>query len=137
MKMQTKKSRKGEKMRLIDADALEKKLHEFALDEWNQRAATSWSNAFLECEDIVYNAPTIGAVPLEDYKSMEQTVNKLTKAIADAEPVKHGHWELSPFDGNWTCNKCGSKPYHSNMKNMNYCPNCGAKMDKRRKDGNT
>ncbi len=42
--------------------------------------------------------------------------------------VKHGHWELSPFDGNWTCSKCGSKPYHDNMKNMNYCPNCGAKM---------
>lgn len=42
---------------------------------------------------------------------------------------KHGHWELSPFDGNWTCSICGDKPYHSNMKNMNYCPNCGAKMD--------
>ena len=48
--------------RLIDADALEKKLHEFALDEWNQRATTSWSNAFLECEDIVYNAQTVDAV---------------------------------------------------------------------------
>ena len=52
-------------MRLIDADALEKKLHEFALDEWNQRATTSWSNAFLECEDIVYNAPTVEAIPIE------------------------------------------------------------------------
>lgn len=43
--------------------------------------------------------------------------------------IKHGHWELSPFDGNWMCSKCGNKPYHDNMKNMNYCPNCGAKMD--------
>lgn len=48
----------------------------------------------------------------------------------DAEPIRHGRWELSPFDGYWTCNKCGNKyPYHGNMKNMNYCPNCGAKMD--------
>lgn len=45
------------------------------------------------------------------------------------ETEKHGHWELSPFDGNWMCSKCGDKPYHDNMKNMNYCPNCGAKMD--------
>lgn len=50
----------------------------------------------------------------------------------DAEPVRHGHWELSPFDGNWTCSKCGDKPCHSNMKNMNCCPNCGAKMDEER-----
>lgn len=46
-------------MRLIDADALENKLHELALDEWNQKASTSWSNAFLEFEDMVYNAQTV------------------------------------------------------------------------------
>lgn len=51
------------------------------------------------------------------------------------EPVKHGHWYLSPFDGNWTCSKCGDKPYHYDMKNMNYCPNCGAKMDEVEEDG--
>lgn len=51
----------------------------------------------------------------------------------EAEPIRHGQWELSPFDGNWTCSKCGNNfrvyPYHNDMKNMNYCPNCGAKMD--------
>lgn len=57
------------------------------------------------------------------------------KARFSEDAVKHGHWELSPFDGNWTCSKCGNKPYHDNMKNMNYCPNCGAKMTyKVRKD---
>lgn len=49
-------------MRLIDADALEKKLHELALDEWNQGVSTSWSNVYLECEDMVYDAPTVDAV---------------------------------------------------------------------------
>ena len=52
----------------------------------------------------------------------------------EAEPTRHGRWELSPFDGNWTCSICGNKPYHSNMKNMNYCPCCGAKMDEVRDD---
>ena len=35
----------------------------------------------------IINAPTVDAVPLEDYKSMERTVNKLTKAFADAVEV--------------------------------------------------
>lgn len=34
--------------------------------------------------------PTIEAVPLEDYRSMEQTVYKLTQALAEAETVNNG-----------------------------------------------
>ena len=49
------------------------------------------------------------------------------------EPVRHGHWEID-MRGNWACSLCGNDPYHDNMKNMNYCPNCGAKMDERRED---
>lgn len=44
------------------------------------------------------------------------------------EPMKHGHWEID-MHGNWACSLCGNDPYHDNMKNMNYCPKCGAKMD--------
>lgn len=60
---------------------------------------------------------------------IRDVVEKELRYVPTVDPVKHGHWELSPFDGNWTCSKCGNKPYHDNMKNMNYCPNCGAKMD--------
>lgn len=60
---------------------------------------------------------------------ISDTVRKELRYVPTVDPVKHGHWELSPFDGNWMCSKCGNKPYHDNMKNMNYCPNCGAKMD--------
>ena len=65
----------------------------------------------------------------------EDSINKIAEAVVQkiAEPVRHGHWELSPFDRNWTFSNCGDKPYHSNMKNMNYCPKCGAKMDKVKK----
>ena len=47
--------------------------------------------------------PTVDAVPLENYKSMEQTVNKLAKAIADAVGVvrckdcKH-YWKNNPTE---------------------------------------
>ena len=42
--------------------------------------------------------------------------------------IKHGRWILNR-QGNWACSLCGNDPYHDNMKNMNYCPNCGSKMD--------
>jgi len=67
---------------------------------------------------------------LENFVQLKTTLRpSFVDVLLNAEEVKHGHWELSPFDGNWTCSRCGDKPYHSNMKNMNYCPNCGAKMD--------
>lgn len=38
----------------------------------------------------------------------------------DAELVKHGRWE------NGTCPNCGQVDFSK----PNYCPNCGAKMDR-------
>ena len=46
----------------------------------------------------------------------------------DAEPVRHGRWVIDR-EGNWSCDQCGNAPYHCNMENMNFCPNCGVKMD--------
>ena len=55
----------------------------------------------------------------------------------DAEPVRHGEWILNPCnlynDATWVCSVCGNEWVlidgnpHGNQ--MNYCPNCGAKMD--------
>ena len=41
----------------------------------------------------------------------------------DAEPVRHGHWEVDE-DGNVKCSECG----HSGVGD-NYCERCGAKMN--------
>ena len=74
-------------LKLIDADKLKKHY------AW-------WDNEDKKIFDTIVDLqPTVDAVPLEDYKSMEQTVNKLTKAIADAEPVRHGHWEKPQSHG--------------------------------------
>ena len=44
----------------------------------------------------------------------------------EAEPTKHGHWN----DDN-TCSRCGKEPLTEfDVRIMNYCPNCGAIMDK-------
>lgn len=80
--------------RLIDADALEKKLHELALDEWNQKASTTWSNALLECEDMVYNAPTVDAIP-----------------VVRCKDCKHNYHNMIPSgEAEYGCTKCIELP---------------------------
>ena len=52
----------------------------------------------------------------------------------DAEPVQHGHWiEPDDRDGITAC-ICSICDWHGHIMEddvmgMNYCPNCGAKMD--------
>ena len=41
----------------------------------------------------------------------------------DAEPVHHGKWVIE--DGHVCCSECGEI-----SKEYNYCPYCGARMDK-------
>ena len=101
--------------RLIDADALGiGKANRDCFDD--PKYADGWNSAI----EIINNAPTI-----------------------EAEPVRHGRWE-SVKNPQWPayshdkCSLCGwwntknalcydgnKKPGHS----LNYCPNCGAKMD--------
>lgn len=73
--------------------------------------------------------PTVETVTLEDYRSMEQTVYKLTQALAEAEP-KHGRW--LPFDKGgdcmYTCSECGFFRDAYILEENAYCPRCGAKM---------
>ena len=77
---------------MVDADALEKKLHELALDDWNQGVSTSWSNAYLECEDMVYNAQTVDAVEVVRCKDCEWWNSKEETCIEIG-----GLWRSSDF----------------------------------------
>lgn len=65
-----------------------------------------------------------------------------TQPTADVEPVRHGHWIITD-DGWWlTCPFCGASvdlchritilydDHLSAIPHFNFCPNCGAKMDK-------
>lgn len=66
------------------------------------------------------------------------TVLKLIKIepAADVQEVKHGKWELIDECANEGvyCSNCHKKVYRAKYANQkvksNYCPNCGAKMDK-------
>ena len=50
---------------------------------------------------------------------------------ADVAPVRHGRWEMAPCNRvyDMRCSACGFYP-GIRFFSSNYCPNCGARMDK-------
>ena len=66
-----------------------------------------------------------------------RAINRNIKQLptADVQEVRHGSWK--PCFDDWRkqiegdeCSACGFQHYGTNIRNYNYCPNCGAKMDK-------
>ena len=54
-----------------------------------------------------------------------------TAPTIEAEPVKHGRWvsiEAIPHSY-YRCSECGDEWGYGATLHMNFCPNCGAKMD--------
>lgn len=121
----------GGRMRIIDADKL--KAH-YAWWKGGSREMTM-DEAKSDFDTIIDLQPTVDVVPAEDYRSMEQTVYKLTQALAEAEPTKHGRWieEKDEYDDIWCkCSECGYTNMGCEVFNLDgfrYCPNCGARMD--------
>lgn len=84
--------------RLIDADKL--KAH-YAWWEGGTLAKTL-DEMKHDFDTIIDLQPTANVVPAEDYRSMEQTVYKLTQALAEAEPntaIETVNWYHQNADG--------------------------------------
>ena len=68
------------------------------------------------------------------YSQMDVECNIDMMPTIEAEPIKHGRWEVVYFDNIPTlayCSRCDQtlRFTRENEKTPNYCPNCGAKMD--------
>lgn len=105
----------------------------------------------IDAEEMEKNGWAAQRIVQVDPHTMEWQRKKPTDFPAiDAVPVKHGEWLPYEFctDGTWDkCSVCGvahrtrskytgyidGKEY-TIQDRMNYCPNCGAKMDGERKD---
>lgn len=73
---------------------------------------------------LIKELPSADVVPRKFYESMERTVDKLSKALAER---KHGKWNWVGF--NIECSECGAMPnFDSTEPLYNFCPNCGADM---------
>ena len=78
--------------------------------------------------DVYYNTPDI------DLSGGKFEAAILKIPVADVAPVRHGRWidaypdiEPNPMFMYGICSECGFEQGIS--KYLNYCPNCGAKMD--------
>ena len=100
-------------MRLIDADAL-KEAKFVKVEDWKPTPTTVWQRGWNDAVDaIMENAPTI-------------------------DHVKTGEWLYNGSDGynifgeefRWKkCSLCGYSYSTELSKSLNYCPNCGARME--------
>lgn len=104
--------------KLIDADELYSTLEEVRQDYLEE---DTYSSNFA--------AEVIKAVQ-DEYLSNAPTI--------EAEPVRHGRWIPVGYDGyadgcpvynEWECSECHFACEGEGEPPLNYCPNCGAKMD--------
>lgn len=97
-------------MRLIDGDALKRKLQKVATEAWKMKLTASIEQTFNQCMDYIDSAPTI-------------------------EP-KQGKW-IGEGDGYadggivydiWYCSNCDHCEEGEELALPNFCPNCGIRM---------
>lgn len=103
----------------------------------------------MTCKDCIYYehchseiAYGMGSDDLTgEYFTDIETRCKSFKNKADYAEVKHGKWETGHFEGGIfdgtnfeKCNVCQFERLFEDVRfktTFNYCPNCGAKMDKK------
>ena len=97
---------------------------------------------YIDAEELLNKRPfTIsGGKPCEYLEGFLDCVDEAKEAInntptADVAEVKHGYWKECFED--WRkqiagdeCSVCGFQYYGTSITHYNYCPNCGAKMDR-------
>lgn len=90
--------------------------YRFAQDQLKKETgaySNGWNNALCVMKGALHNNDAIPA--------------------ADVVPVKHGRWIDKPYTGGRRptviryCSLCG---HNNNNRKTNYCPTCGARMDK-------
>lgn len=109
-------------MRLIDADALLDEVMDRYCEECDKRKGIK-NGKFR----IIYE---IGDAPCRACE-----IDDMKTELEDAptiDPVKRGRWigiDDYPYE-TWECDQCGCIYEEMPSWTPNYCPNCGAKMDK-------
>ena len=85
---------------------------------------------------LLRNLDSVEDGPAHMYKRAAERIIAVVPA-ADVEPVRHGHYIGTEFngyaDGNpvyyeWKCSECDCV-FEDDEPKYRYCPNCGAKMD--------
>ena len=104
-------------VRLIDANALLSEIKERRQDvEQRQKRMANDLHLYMNCGARIWEL-----IRQEAYVKSMQTI--------DAVPVVHARWSDEDTE-RYVCTVCGKWFFiDSGDGDMNYCPNCGAKMD--------
>ena len=67
----------------------------------------------------------------DSYDDFVAVKDILAIPAADVEAVRHGHWYFACVHQEKKFYKCSNCHHAFPFNNVNYCPNCGAKMDEK------
>ena len=116
-------------MRLIDADALIDELTQRCCNNCIKRMGTKNGKRKMAYE--IGDAPCL-ACEVDDIK-----VELDDAPTIDAVPVRHGKWDDKRVAFYRKCSECGATVKNNlpdvfldcDIRDLHYCPNCGAKME--------
>ncbi|MGN0488060.1 MAG: hypothetical protein ACI4HO_02225 [Ruminococcus sp.] len=88
---------------------------------------------YIELERLISDLKDLPEQERIEYMGIYDCIK--SQPIADVEEVRHGKWVFISGDLNYVDCKCSECDYIDTFVNdtdffNNYCPNCGAKMDK-------
>lgn len=83
-----------------------------------------------------YMFPTV-MQPIDEFIRLSDAINNMRQIeCKDVAPVRHGRWKkdylCSTSGGTYSVIRCSECDFQFPMTVTNYCPNCGAIMDKER-----
>ena len=89
---------------------------------------------YIDADKLDYTVTMVGRDEYAGYRAVAFKSDIDYMPTADVVEVRHGEWkQASEKYPRYVCTSCN---HLFNNKNYNYCPNCGAKMDgKRKEDG--
>lgn len=88
----------------------------------------------------LFKVKELERAPKWDGHTSQQAIERIAEVETDVAEVKYGEWK--PCFEDWRkqiegdeCSACGFQHYGASIRHYHYCPNCGAKMDSKKKEG--
>lgn len=100
------------------AEYIEREIAKKAFQDMDSGRRDGWTTSLSPEEAADYLAEYLDDIP-----------------TADVSPIKHGHWEYDKHFRFAECSECEAEFYICDLEEIsgygfiNFCPNCGAKMD--------
>ena len=127
---------KGDGMRLIDADALWKKMQTQYTDgstDDEDRYYVGINVGITKCHNLVMDAPTIEIPHADDWEKYSERLWKRAYERGKADRPQ-GYWTKTDV-ATYRCSECGKIQIADDVNELNFCCCCGSRNKMRRLKG--